>query len=70
MRFAMWHFQPSETCTLHKYTHVRFAAGCLRSLLCPDASSALCPVLHSASHLAVSKYTQVLLCIYVRCCLL
>ena len=30
-------------------------AGTLRSLLCPDASSALCPVLHSTSHLDVSN---------------
>ena len=30
------------------------AAGSLRSRLCPDASSALCSVLHTASHLDVS----------------
>ena len=32
-----------------------FAAGSLRLLLCPDASSALCPVLHATSHLDVSN---------------
>ena len=35
------------------------AAGSLRSLFCPDASSALCPVLHTTYHLDVSNtHTQ------------
>ena len=39
----------------HCLQSLLLAAGSLRSLLCPNTSSALCRVLHTTSHLNVSK---------------